>query len=312
MYLMRYLDLFNTYEGEHAGPIEYSLRFPGNDQSYPHLYFSACVHGNEIGSLPAFFDLIKKLAEGKNNYPGTITVSLGNIEAMQAGVRYKELDMNRHFGDKATSPYEAARANQLCQLIDECDIFIDLHQTIEPTSEPFFVLSDKPENRNFAQALELINKAILRSPTKDSYLTATTYAFRKDKVAVTVELSQKGINNQATILCEKIIDKTQKLASKIQQGLTYQDLAANSPQLTWLAISYYQKFDGPLCKLVPGFSNLDAIKENQILGQTQSGENFFAPFSGFVLFPKYVKRDSSGAAISTPPKDIIAITKTVE
>ncbi|MCB0391893.1 MAG: succinylglutamate desuccinylase/aspartoacylase family protein [Bdellovibrionales bacterium] len=308
---MEYLEKFKEFEKQYSGPIDYSLRFPSTEANYPHIYFSACVHGNEIGSLPALFELIENLHSKKINYPGTITISLGNIEAIKQDVRFVEKDMNRHFGDSQTHHPEAQRANKLCQLIDECDLFIDLHQTIEPTSEPFFVLSDVSENRNFAQALALINKAILRSPTNDSYLTATTYAYRKNKIAVTIELSQKGINTQATQLAKKIFTKTFDLACAISTGKKIEDLCKGCAPLTWLAITHYQEFDGPLCHLTEGFSNLDFVSKGQVLGYKNNGEAFTAPFDGFVLFPKYVERDEKGASIQTPPKDIIALTKII-
>ncbi|MCB0357290.1 MAG: succinylglutamate desuccinylase/aspartoacylase family protein [Bdellovibrionales bacterium] len=309
---MNFIEELQKYDKKYAGPIAYSWRFPASEQNYPHLYFSTCVHGNEIGSLPAVLNFIKKLEQKIIIYPGTITLSLGNVEALKAGVRYIDHDMNRHFGDRQCQHREGQRANELCQLINECDIFVDFHQTIEPTSEPFYVIVDTIENRSFVKRLQLVKKAILRSPTHDTYLTASTYANKQHKISATIELSQIGINDQATALCAELINSTLEIAAKLKQKNNIQQLAIDLPELTWLAIAHYQKFDGPKCILKPGWANLTAVKEHQVLGKTDLGQDFLAPFNGYVLFPKYVDRDAQGTPLKPPPQDIIAITKVVE
>lgn len=309
--VLKYIEQFELWEKTYAGSIPWSLRFLGNDSSYPHLYFSACIHGNEVGSLPALSTFIESLINQKIHYPGTITISLGNLEAMRAGVRFVKNDMNRHFGDPAAKGSEALRANELCQLIDECDIFVDLHQTIEPTTEPFYVISDTQENRYWAQALGVAQKAILRNPQVDTYLTATTYAYKQKKLAATIELSQKGFYESATLLTKKSIERTMELTLRWQQGASLESLSKNETALTFLIMAHYEKFDGPLCHLLPGWSNLSPIRKGQIFGKNHAGKDLFSPLEGYILFPKYIERDSHGAAIAPLPKDIITILKPV-
>ncbi|MCB9025117.1 MAG: succinylglutamate desuccinylase/aspartoacylase family protein [Bdellovibrionaceae bacterium] len=307
----QYIEQFQRWGHQHAGPVPWSLRFSGSDLTYPHIYFSACVHGNEIGSLPAIMNFIEKLIDNKNHYPGTLTFSLGNVEAMKANVRFLQVDMNRHFGDKQSKEPESLRANDLCQLIDDCDIFIDLHQTIEPTSEPFYVISDTLNNRMWSQALAVANKAILRNPKVDTYLTATTYAYKKQKIASTIELSQKGFNDFATQLCENILNKTLELAIILKDNFNLEKFCKNTNTLSWLIMAHYEKFDGPFCQLNPGWKNLSPIKKGEIYGKNQEGKPLVSPIDGFTLFPKYVDRDSAGAAIGPLPKDIMTLTQVI-
>lgn len=305
----QYIEQFKKWEKHHAGPISWSLRFPGTDNSFPHIYFSTCVHGNEVGSLPSVISFIGDLINKKNNYPGSLTFSLGNVEAMKANVRFLNVDMNRHFGDKQSHEPESLRANDLCRLIDDCDIFIDLHQTIEPTSEPFYVISDTLNNRYWSQALGIAKKAILRNPKVDTYQTATTYAYKKNKIATTIEVSQKGFNDSASQLCNKILIKTIDLALKLKGSFNLEVLCQNTATIEWLVMAHYEKFDGPLCQLNSGWKNLSPIKKGELYGKNHTGEALISPFDGYTLFPKYVDRDSTGAAVGPLPKDIMTLTK---
>ena len=113
------------------------------------------------------------------------------------------------------------------------------------------------------------------------------------------------------MLTKMVIDKTLEIADTLAKNISLKDLSKELTPPIWLSIAHYQKFDGPLCQLNEGLENLTEVKENQELGRRHNGEPFTAPFDGYVVFPKYVERDEKGAAIQTPPKDIIALTKVI-
>lgn len=303
-YIQKFEQLYLT----HPGPIPHSVTFNGGNSNLPHIYISSCVHGDEIGSLPALFNMLDAFALQTKIYPGQLTVSLGNIKAMEKGVRYVEVDMNRHFGDYNIQADEALRAKELCSLIDSCDLFIDLHQTIEPTVEAFYVLSDTPINKKFARCINVAKKGILKRIEMDTYSTATTYAFRKGKPSITIEFSQKGFGNSVDQLCSKALEQIMSIGLNLEGSKNIDSLDDSLFfQPEWLHITHYQPFDGPRCHLLPGWKNLSPVNKQQLLGHLNSGEEFRSPVNGYALFPKYVERDSKGNPVQPPPRDIIAI-----
>ena len=51
--------------------------------------------------------------------------------------RYLEADLNRVFLDTGNDRHEDRRAKQAMPILDAADVFLDFHQTILPTAQPF-------------------------------------------------------------------------------------------------------------------------------------------------------------------------------
>ena len=95
------------------------------------------VHGNEVGSLPAAVRLVETLKGQDLRFGGRVTVFIGNPEAGLEDRRFLEADLNRVFLDGVASSHEANRAREIMPILDTADLFIDFHQTILATEQPY-------------------------------------------------------------------------------------------------------------------------------------------------------------------------------
>ncbi len=129
-----------------------------------HLVFGSLVHGDEVGSLPAVVRVIEALRSGALKFGGRVTFFLGNPEAGLAGVRFLESDLNRVFVDSAADDHEGRRARQLRPILDDADVFIDLHQTIEETKHAFYIFPFGVEGWQWARAIAATPLWVTRSP----------------------------------------------------------------------------------------------------------------------------------------------------
>lgn len=100
------------------------------------------VHGNELTGIQAVRRLRSRFGpRGERLVSGTLTVGLGNPEAVRKNMRGSVLhqDLNRCFKQEflvAPKTYEEKRAAVLAKHMDDADILIDLHATNAP-SKPF-------------------------------------------------------------------------------------------------------------------------------------------------------------------------------
>ena len=127
-----YLDVFSRLQVDHGGPIDWSLHFDFG-QHTKHMVFGGITHGNETGSLPAMAQMAQNLADGQTSYGGRVTLMLGNIQACLQDKRFLEADLNRVFLEEAPESQEKDRAFEMMKVLDTADVFIDFHQTIEPS-----------------------------------------------------------------------------------------------------------------------------------------------------------------------------------
>jgi hypothetical protein len=102
------------------------------------------VHGNELTGIHAARWLVARFKTGGERLVrGTLTVALGNPEAIQRNMRGSapHRDLNRCCKEEmvnAPKTYEERRAAFLAPLIAEADVLVDLHAVNTP-SKPFVV-----------------------------------------------------------------------------------------------------------------------------------------------------------------------------
>lgn len=110
------------------------------------------VHGNELTGIAVVRELREAFATGHLRLvSGTVTLGLGNPEAIRLGLRATEpyADLNRSFvEEKMASPsfYEHRRAAELAPVIAQADVLIDIHATNKP-SAPFIVATAHDSRR---------------------------------------------------------------------------------------------------------------------------------------------------------------------
>ncbi|MBR5599512.1 MAG: succinylglutamate desuccinylase/aspartoacylase family protein [Alphaproteobacteria bacterium] len=123
--------------------------FKGKEEGVNLLVFGA-VHGNEVAGVIALKRLVKEIEEKKIviNKGSLTVVPVCNIEANRLDVRQIDENLNRvmKFWENPKT-YEQKIANELCCLIKDCDILLDLHSTHCKGDEPF-VFCDYPKEMN--------------------------------------------------------------------------------------------------------------------------------------------------------------------
>lgn len=253
----------------------------------PDILFTALVHGNEVIGLQVLNLFLEKTLKSNHKAPYTFAVLLCNVPAYSKKQRFINKDLNRSFQapidvPKTEKGQEYYRTMEIETVIKKLQprFIIDLHQTTEPTLSPFFML---PEDESLILSASVINKdwPIVTFDTlgfsKDGK-TLMEFAWGEKIPALVIEISQNGFDlNLAKTVCE---------------GLFYLNAEAVITPPKKDDISYY-KITHHLTKfivgseLMPGFQNLQVIKEDDILGITPAGNEYFCPADGLFIFPKY-------------------------
>jgi succinylglutamate desuccinylase len=167
------------------------------------LLLSAGVHGNETAPIEMLDRLVQRIASGTLKPSARVLFLLGNPEAMRAGVRYVENDVNRLFFGRHESMlgYEALRAADLERLAAEFfsvtgreRLHYDLHTAIRGSKIEQFALYPWSEGRTQSRS-ELarlysagIQAALLQ---KKPGITFSAYTYSKlGAEAFTLELGK--------------------------------------------------------------------------------------------------------------------------
>lgn len=247
--------------------------------------FMALVHGNEYLGLPILNQLFEDLLSGKTKADCEIYFGLGNVPASFSGTRFVEEDLNRAFGLEALHNRESLRARELEQkMLNHCDYLIDLHQTVGPSRQPFFIF--QYASHQCLHNIHLLNPGI---PTilqfeqigTDTGLSSDEYMRKIGKFGVALELGQKGTNHYFDLglsICRKALElvsyRPQRSVSELQ--FSFPLLQMNG--------RYHVEDDSS--QLNPGWENFSEILQGEKMGRNGSGD-IHAPASGFMLFPRY-------------------------
>lgn len=115
-----------TIKGEESGPTSMIL---------------VGVHGNERCGVEAIQKLLPKLRIDK----GTVHIGYGNPRAIEQGVRFIEVNLNRMFKSDDTlsveqkNSYEYGRAQYLKEYMDQADVLLDIHASSNSESRIFAI-----------------------------------------------------------------------------------------------------------------------------------------------------------------------------
>jgi succinylglutamate desuccinylase len=288
------------------GPFAYRLVHHADGGQHPtHIVFGCMVHGNEHGSLPAAVRLVEGLNEGSIKFGGKVSIFIGNPEAALADARYLEADLNRVFLDTGEDRHEDRRAKELMPILDAADVFLDFHQTILPTAQPFYIFPWQEVGWKWARATRGTDVWVTRDPSvgfSSGSKCSDEYVADRGRPGMTLELSQKGFSDAAESLCLKAMLETLRAADEVHKGPSIGELASRRPDLTFLTTTFIERFDDPEKALTPGLVNFQPVQRGQPL-HTAASPPMHAPGDGVILFPKYPERD--GVSAKAPwPKEI--------
>ena len=271
----------------------------------PDILFTALVHGNEVIGLQVLNLFLEKTLKSNHKAPYTFAVLLCNVPAYEKNQRFINKDLNRSFQAPIDVPkiekgHEYYRAMEVETAIKKLQprFIIDLHQTTEPTLSPFFML---PEEESLVLSAVVINNEwpiIIFDSSGFSKDGKTLMEFaRGEKIpALVIEISQNGFDlNLAKSICEQLFYLNAELiiAPPKKDDVSYFKITQHLTKFITGS------------ELMPGFQNLQQIKENDILGITPAGNEYFCPADGLFIFPKYGRQaevSTELGLIATPRK----------
>ena len=275
-----------------------------------HVVFGCIIHGDEVGSLPAAARLLDGLDAGTISYGGRVSVLLGNRPAALAGVRFLEEDLNRVFLPGPARSAEHRRALALMPLLDAADLFLDLHQTIEPTRSAFAIFPWDAAGEAWVRALDAAPAWVTRPPGlafSAGSRCGDEHVLARNPPGITVELSQKGFSDDAEALAFRLMVRALQLADVLAGGAaTLEELAANRPLPTCYVPAHAVPFDDAAMALRPGLQNLAPVTAGELLSAPASPP-ITSPCDGVLLFPKYPPRGPDGRAVGPLPAELVRI-----
>ncbi len=293
------------------GPFAYPRTFHHDGGVHSeHLVIGSLVHGDEVGSLPAVVAVAEALAAGTLTFGGRLTMFVGNPEAGLEGQRFLEADLNRVFMDDPPNCHEGRRAKELRPILDAADVFLDLHQTIEPTHHAFYIFPFQEHGWLWARALAATPMWVTRHPGTSfttGAMCADEYVRVRQRPGITIELSQKGFGNGGEARAEAAIRMAMSLSDAVASGsVSLREAAMREPELRFLHTTHREPFDRGELALREGLVNFVEVQAGELLSAPETPE-LRAPATGWVLFPKYPPREADGAYKRPLPGEIYRV-----
>lgn len=316
--LKGYLQEFRTLSAhqEHGYPWQYV--YNGQASTF-RIQICGIIHGNEVGSLPALIDLMHSLESGSVSFPGIISIVLGNPEAALLNQRFVDADLNRLFlhpqPTTHVDTHEARRARSLMPILSQCDILLDLHQTMLASHQSFFICPRSEITIAWANVLGGTQSYIDSTPTTTAptYQCSDDFIWHQNKPALTLELGEAGFHQPAEDVSKTVIANLLSTAQTLIEQRIEHD---REKTLAWLNRVPHQLMEYRTIHREPYHSSSHTLRNGIInFHPVSKGEFVHAPEAptivipedGFILFPKYPRRDDSGNICEDLPKEIFRI-----
>ena len=297
-------------------PAPYIYRFEQSPhQKTIRLTIMGVTHGSEVNGLSVLNGVLDYLIQAaKSPESAGITkpnfnfcLIAANYRAALQQKRYLESDLNRAFGVEKPKTMEHLRAKEISEhALDQTELLVDLHQTILPTQQPFFIF---PFSK---KGVQLANKICPQTSivthwnggfSKDGMCT-DEYTNKKQGIGISLETGQCGFDpKQAVYGSSRMIDLIRKLN---EPEFKFSELETMENKFyTWEHIEPYPKHH---VKLMGGLSNFQTLNEGQKIGvisHQNREDSLVVPTGGMLMFPKYVSPDQ------VPPAELYRIAKEI-
>ena len=273
--VQKFKDLCLEAQFQELAPNVYELKGPFSKT----LTLCTLIHGNEIGGLEVFFNVVEDIKNKKLNIKSNLRLILGNVEAYYEDKRFLETDMNRSFGLSEVLTSEEKRAKELEVFLNSTDILVDIHQTIGPCESPFFIFEYEDRSYNLARYLNQSMPIVTHNKKRNfKGKTSTAYMVSKNLMGVTIETGQKGIDDTQ-------IDLGLELSRKAIETDFTKPMDDFPVTNTFTFHQIIQNPNGSL-ELIRNMINFDKVKKNEVLAKG-TGSEVASEVDGVVLFPKY-------------------------
>ena len=286
-----------TYENRLLG------EFHGTKSS-PTVIVFAGIHGNEKAGVHAAKNVLKKIKRDKVVFEGNLFFILGNINALNKGIRFEQIDLNRIWRNKnmedlfnsAEEPIQEVKEQlNIYELIKEIlekengpFYFLDLHTT-SASSVPFITISDSLNNRKFSSNFPI--PVVLGI---EEYLDGPLLTFINEYGHIAMGFEGGSHEDPTSVAnCEAFIWKTLVRSKCVQKSQIkdfdkYQLILADlCCKYQFFAINYrYLIENGEKFEMKQGFKNFEPIEKGQLLALS-NGEEIRAKETGRIFMPLY-------------------------
>jgi len=162
---------------------------------------TVCVIGGIHGDERAGIEIVRSLPNYLRLERGRVIAILGNLQAIAAGQRPVDTNLNRAFvsvdskhriADPAPPSYESNRAQELMPYIDASKAILDLHEYEDPDGTPFIIC----ERDSLGIAQSIGPAAIAFGFTRVEPGATDGYAHRRGIQALCYELGEQSGRHQ--------------------------------------------------------------------------------------------------------------------
>ena len=279
------------------------------------------IHGNEpagVQALEQLFDLLQEepMVNPGFTFRGELLALRGNLEALRAGKRYIDIDLNRIWkpfvkGTDNSFPTVEAREldgmmaaieNALADSTAEELVLIDLHTTTA-TGGIFAVTGDDAPSLLLAAELGVpVIKGMLSGlqGTTLSYFRSGEYDFQHPCRAITFEAGAHDDEESTARALAATVNLLRSVGCVREEDVsthheeTLRRAAVPVPTLLELVyIHHINPGDRVDFRMRPGYRNFQPVKEGDLLADDANGP-IAAPCSGFILMPLYQDQGEEG------------------
>lgn len=284
-------------------------KFYGTNNT-PTVIVIAGIHGNEKAGVRAAQLVIDKIKRDHIKFNGNLHIILGNINALNKGIRFEDQDLNRVWRNGDINSLKNKDTKKSLESREQKDIylviqeilkepgpfyFLDMHTT-SASSVPFITISDSLNNRKFSSNFPI--PVVLGI---EEYLDGPLLSFINEYGHIALGFEGGAHHDESSIVsCEAFIWKAlvhSKCieASNIPDYLHYENVLKNlCCEYQFFEIKYrYQVNEKEHFEMLKGFENFETIRKNQTLA-ISNGVEIYAPDSGRIFMPLYQKLGEDG------------------
>jgi succinylglutamate desuccinylase len=241
------------------------------------LAFLALTHGDEIAGLHILNAFLKRLIENKTVLQNELYLIVANRDAYLIGERYVSKDLNRQYGieKKDSTIHEEKRVHDIRDILDLCDVSIDLHQTIDDTLYPFFIFPYKEETYQFARKIapEML---LITMQLPDTIPTSSCYMASKGKIGITLEVGAQGVDiYQVTLGVHTLEEGLREINHPIKLNVSHK----KAPLYT---LSHLEPYKSGILLFRDGLKNFDYLKQGEAVCKVD-GKDIVTPQPGYVI-----------------------------
>lgn len=255
----------------------------------PRFIVFGAIHGDEVCGPTAIRRVMGDIESGSLSLTkgALVCVPEANPEALKTRRRYIEENLNRIFR-KTENPasYEERLANELCTLVDESDIMLDIHSSFAPGPVNLFVDYPTPENESFAKALNaefsIYDWQKVYEENEDGFLSYTTdrYAYEAGKIGILFEAGQHEDPASVQVAYEAILTSLRHFGMLAGEPSTTDRVARR----VHMDKVYGKHAEGDV--FVGDWSHLQILPADTLVATRENGEEIRTTHESVILFPK--------------------------